>query len=132
MRAFILTNEGKFNMNHRKEKYFSKAYIGVAVVEGDILQPVYLRLYDTPSRAYACVWVRGYRGKEYIDKKGSGFAGGCGYHMASAAAEIAINNAGIELSESISGTGDGAIRSAVEAIMRAVYPDAEVMCVVEA
>lgn len=128
MQAVILTNEGKFNPNHRKEKYFSKAYIGVVVVDGDILEVVDLRLYETPSRTYACIWLFG----KMIYKNGSGYAGGYGYHLDSAAAGQAIENAGIQLSERIHGAGDRAIRQAVLAIVREIYPDAEVATVIEA
>jgi len=59
-------------------------------------------------------------------------AGGGGYHKRSAAAGSAISNAGIVLSKDIDGRGDGAIREAVEAITRALVPDATAYKVIEA
>lgn len=47
---------------------------------------------------------------------GGAYAGGYGYHRASAAADAAIKRAGITLSDSISGIGDAAIRDALKAI----------------
>ena len=128
MQAVILTKKEKFNTNHRKEKYFSKAYIGVAVVGGDIREVVDLRLYETPRRTYACIWLFG----KMVYRNGSGYAGGYGYHLASAAAGQAIENAGIQLSERIHGAGDEAIRKAILAIAREIYPDAESLSVIEA
>lgn len=72
-----------------------------------------LRLYATPSRHYACVWLFG---RENGCISGGAYAGGYGYHRASAAADAAIKRAGITLSESISGRGDTAIIDALTAI----------------
>lgn len=51
---------------------------------------------------------------------GHGRAGGYGYCKKSAALADAIRNAGIELSQSISGVGESAMRRAIEAIARAL------------
>lgn len=72
-----------------------------------------LRLYATPSRHYACFWLFG-RKNGCIS--GGAYAGGYGYHRASAAAGAAIKRAGITLSDSISGVGDSAIKEALKAI----------------
>ena len=64
------------------------------------------------SVVYAAIWVTG-KGQCY---SGRGIARGYGYHKASAAIDEAIYSAGIKLSNSISGVGDGAIERAFRAI----------------
>ena len=51
---------------------------------------------------------------------GYGFAGGYGYCKESQAMADAVDQTGIELSEDIGGRGDQAMRSAAEAIAKAV------------
>ena len=120
--------EGKFNVNHRKEKYFVYQFTGVTLGDGKIKEPVILRIYGTDSRCYACLWTYG----NGIYKSGSAYAGGYGYHRGSAAAAYAIENAGYILSEDIAGRGTEAIREAVKAIVRLIYPGAELVDVLEA
>ena len=57
--------------------------------------------YTVPSHKgiYACIW--------HNNGSGSGYAGGYGYHKASAAAQAAITSSGIDLSEDIDGRGAG-------------------------
>ena len=57
------------------------------------------------STMYASIWI--YDEKHHTS--GSGKAGGYGYHKQSAAISDAIESAGIELDEDISGRGDSAI-----------------------
>ena len=64
------------------------------------------------STMYASIWI--YDEKHHTS--GSGKAGGYGYHKQSAAISDAIESAGIELNEDISGRGDSAIKEALEAI----------------
>lgn len=120
-----LNQAPKFTITHRKEKYFYKQFTAVAINGRRIYDAVTLRLYSTDSRAYCCIWINGncaWGGGDYW-RVGSGTAGGYGYHRASAAAQEAIFNAGIDLSEDINGRGDQAIREAVEAIARAMWDD---------
>lgn len=72
-----------------------------------------LRLYATASRHYACFWLFG---RENGCISGGAYAGGYGYHRASAAANVAMQRAGITLSANISGVGDSAIRDALQAV----------------
>ena len=72
------------------------------------------------SRVYATIWIRS--GERYIS--GTGWAGGGGYHKASAALDEAIRACGITLSESIDGRGDDGMRDACRAIALAARPDA--------
>lgn len=76
------------------------------------------RIYYPGSVAYACIWIASTPKTPFA--RGTGKAGGYGYHKASAALAAAISDAGIVLSESISGVGDSAMRNACEAIARAV------------
>lgn len=59
---------------------------------------------------------------------GAGRVGGYGYHKLSALFQEVLDNAGIQLSDSISGVGDGAIRDAIQAIGHALgYPTIEIL-----
>lgn len=131
MIATINTERAPFNSNFRKEKNFHTQYTGLAILGGingipTVKEAVTLRLYYTDSRAYCCVWLQGgvQVGGYNLWQKGSAYAGGYGYHRGSAAAACALRNAGVKLSESIDGCGDSAIRNAVEAVTRALYPAA--------
>lgn len=111
--------KNKFNANHRKEKssveFESYMVIDLSAepwTDGEVHAPVTLRLYHTTGRAYACLWINS--GNTHTS--GSGFAGGYGYHRGSAAAQAAINNAGIVLDKDIDGRGESAIREAMMAI----------------
>lgn len=74
-----------------------------------------LRIYATNGKHTACLWVNGAKGVV----RGSGSAGGYGYHRASAAAEKAIAAAGIRLAASFGGKGNRSIKTAMAAIGRA-------------
>lgn len=109
-----ITSKPKGNIApNRKEKHFTAQY---SIVTGDYSQPVILRLYGTQAKNYACLWVN----YKEVHISGGGSAGGYGYHRPSAAAQVAINNAGIALSADIDGRGDSAIQDALKAIARAL------------
>ncbi len=116
-----------FNPNYRKDN-LDRQLSGVAVVDGKIKEAVTVRIYHTDSRSYCAAWV--YRNGGSMN--GTAYAGGYGYHRASAAMEQALYNAGVDLSDSISGCGDSMMTEAVKAITRAVYPDAQIVDVIEA
>jgi len=100
--------------SHRKGAHFHRE---IAAIDLDAGRPVVgLRIYSTQARAYACVWISHRESQTYAS--GSGMAGGCGYHRASAAAATAFAAAGVELSDSIAGVGNDAMRGAVEAVAR--------------
>lgn len=121
MNATVNKERKPINGNHRKEEKFFESYIGLAIFkDGKPKKAVSLRLYCTGERVYCCVWLKG---TELLWQSGSAFAGGYGYHKASAAANEALHNAGVTLSESIDGRGDEAIAEAVEAVTLALYPD---------
>jgi hypothetical protein len=105
----------------RKEEHFYKQFsvINTAKSERFAHSAVILRLYATPSRIYACLWIN--EGDHHLS--GGGYAGGYGYHKASAAAQAAISAAGITLDASIAGVGDDAIREALLAISNHINPE---------
>ena len=114
----------------RMENHFTREY---AAIKPDGGIPVTLRLYCTPNGTWGCaLWVGngtvsgsgGWRGRS---NNTSG-----GYHKASEAAEMAIRDAGITLDEHISGAGDDAIRSAVQAIAAAIVGDDYILHVAHA
>ena len=76
----------------------------------------YMGRSPSASTVYASIWI--YDEKHHTS--GTGKAGGYGYHKASAAIADAIESAGIELDEDISGSGDNAIEQALEAIALAL------------
>lgn len=111
----------KFNRSHRKEKgsFHFSSYIVVDLADDNPVyfarasQPVTLRLYSTQARTTACVWVAG-------GGRGSGSAGGYGYHRPSAAAQEALNNAGFTFDRRFDGAGDSAIEEAMLAVASAI------------
>lgn len=128
MKATITSKESKFNANHRKENKFYRQYSAIVFSGENASEAVTLRLYGTEKMTYACVWVHA----NGIWKSGTGSAGGYGYHRGSAAAGEAIENAGIELSERISGVGNTAINKAITAIAKAACGDNAMIYICEA
>lgn len=124
MKATInFSNELKNNVsNFRKEKGFFSSFSAIVPDEkGKLFSAIDLRFYfvgrDGMSPTYACIWI--------VDRKGNftsggGKASGCGYHKPSAAAQDAMQAAGVTLSKSISGVGEGAIERALIAICEAM------------
>lgn len=101
------------NYGGEKEMLASYILIGIGASRSDVNELAVLRIYSArsrkASRIYASIWV-------HNKCAGSGWAGGYGYHKASAAALEALTNAGIKLDEPISGRGDNAIADALRAI----------------
>lgn len=120
---FVLEPKG-INPTHHKDRHFRQQYTGIAVKGDNIDTNVIVRIYATKNRVYACVWVMSPKLEDKI-VRGSGFAGGYGYHMASKAVGDALGNAGFKLKESISGRGEGAIVDAIVAVMECLYSDCE-------
>ena len=131
-----LNHAPKFTISDRKENHFHYQYSAVCFNGKNAYEAVTLRIYSTDARSYCCLWVRGNCswegcGGDYW-RNGSGHAGGYGYHRASAAAAKAIENAGIDLDEEISGRGWTAIENAVEAIARAMWGEGVYIQIVQA
>ena len=121
MKATLPATDATNGKNYGGEKETVSTYKLVTVetdgnVDTELVVPVEARAYMGRSKdasvVYATVWVSG--NGRYMS--GSGRAGGWGYHKESAAIGAAIESAGITLSESIDGVGEGAIRAALNAI----------------
>lgn len=101
--------------NYGDTKETTDSYIVIAVEDGSPVEVVTARIYmgrsKQASKVYASIWLRG---GNYAS--GTGSAGGYGYHKASAAAQAAIDSAGITLAQPIYGRGDQAITDALHAI----------------
>lgn len=123
MKATITPNVEKFNAKHRKDDtkcHFAQySVISLAAKPWDdqrIPEAITLRLYGTGSRNYAAIWIN----TADSTNRGTGYAGGYGYHRPSAAAAEAIRNAGVVLDQDIAGVGESAIREALMAIAKAI------------
>lgn len=116
--TFTKRSGGKFNPNFRKDNGFSGSFELLAVYKGQLVEIGSLRTYSPGTVSYACLWI--YDRKTDTHVSGTGNAGGYGYHKRSAAADEAIDNAGIVLSRRIDGAGDNAIKNALHAIGKAL------------
>lgn len=79
-----------------------------------------VRFYGNGSRAYCCAWFNGLHHYGYtggaMSARGSGWAGGYGYHRDSAALSVALKDAGFTLAEPFDGTGETGETAALHAI----------------
>ena len=107
----------------REAKHITKGFKAVCVADGRLYELVDLRIGQTGTTAYACVWVHRYSGGAYA--YGSGHAGGYGYDKSSAAAEAAFRAAGVTMEQSFGGAGDQMTREAVLALGRYLAPGLE-------
>ena len=93
-----------------------------AVVAKDrkLVEPIIVRWYmgrsASSSVVYCSIWLHG----NGIHNSGHGKAGGGGYHKKSEAFAQAVKSANIKLSECVGGRGDGAVRDACKAILKAM------------
>ena len=118
--------------NLSPQKELVSAMSAVAAINGKMCEVVVARWYmarksDGASPVYASIWTYG----AGFVISGHGRATGYGYHKASAALSEALDSAGIVLSERIGGLGDGATRSALEAIARAIAGDAADILIID-
>lgn len=117
------THDGKIKQ-HRKENYLSSERVVLVpekrkeyIREGNTMKSaIIMRIYHTKSTAYACLWVN----SNDTHISGGGKAGGYGYHKASAAMQAALDDVGVQLSESIAGRGESAMIDALVATARAL------------
>lgn len=118
--------------NARDKQALIHQYAAIGLVENELREIATLRLYMSASasanRVTAILFVNAYP----IGIMASGSASGCGYHKGSAAAAAAIANAGIALSENISGRGNDSIREALKAIALAAVPSVQYLKIFEA
>lgn len=90
-----------------------RGYKAVAVVNASIIELAELRICATESgTAYAAFWLYANPGWA----SGTGKAAGYGYHKPSAAAQNAMETAGVQLSDDIAGRGYDAIKDAMQAV----------------
>lgn len=114
---FAAPKGDNFKTSHRKENSSFKEFAAICKTSKSGFEtPVVLRYYFTKSGSSnsACIWVNCVKANIHTD--GSGVAGGWGYHRPSAAAAIAIKNAGFDIGFAIDGRGDSAIEEAILAI----------------
>ena len=97
---------------HRKENGgFLREY---AVLDLDTGRAaITLRIYWPGTVAYACLWISG-----GVYARGAGKAGGGGYCKESAAVADALRDAGVKMSEDISGRGTGMVEDALMALAK--------------
>lgn len=108
--------------NHRKINKFTRGYKVVYVGYGNEIESLIdCRIYDTPSKTYACIWVNDLKARRNYCS-GSGCVSGYGYHTASAAVGEAIAAAGYDLTQPIDGRGNQAIEAALLAIAEQALP----------
>lgn len=116
----------RFKTSDRAEAHFRGSMIVVdadLMHDDDLIRPyevITVRFYDTPSRSRACVWVYRRNPDGEVTVRGSGSAGGGGYHRRSAALEEALAGAGFRLDSPVEGRGEPAMRAALLACASAV------------
>jgi hypothetical protein len=109
--ALFVPRESDKIRSHRKEKAgIAREYALIDLDTGAAV--VTLRIYWPGTVAYACVWI--HHGETHA--RGAGKAGGYGYCKESAAAHVALADAGVTLENAIDGRGLSAIRDALDAI----------------
>jgi len=120
MKATINAENSEGNaVNHSGKKELIKLFRVIAKTPTGWQEPIEARCYmsfnsDGAAPVYAAVWIRG------SSVSGRGKASGYGYHKVSAAIAEALGNAGIKLSEDISGRGDSSVCDALTAIAAAL------------
>jgi hypothetical protein len=123
----------------------TQAYSLVGTYKGELKELVCLRIYQgTGATVKANIWVQASLNGENGWRNGRGSAGGYGYCKASAAADEALTNAGIQLMgsaygghvevdyrerASISGVGTTAIEAALLAIGKLINPRSKFLIV---
>lgn len=121
MKATIADRPQVYNYDVARKPFAKEYSAAVLTDDGKIRFPVTLKIYETDVLVY-CLFQAFSMTQSHV---GSARVGGYGYHKASAAAHNAIKCSSIDLDESISGVGESAIRDAVEAVARALYPEAK-------
>ncbi len=110
--------------NARNKQALIHQYTVLGIIDGEIRSLVEARIYMSASRSAermtAILWIHG---KNYAS--GSGYAGGYGYHKASAAVGNAIDAAGFSLGSHIHGGGESALIDGLKAVALAAWPDVD-------
>ena len=110
-----IQHETKIIQNRKESSYFG-GLLAVAKVHksekynlGGLSAVIDCRFYGSGSRVYCCVWLNFPATKKHPDGihvSGGGYAGGYGYDKKSAALASALEQAGVKLPWSLSGTGE--------------------------
>ena len=120
----------------RQEKHFYNGYKVVTIVNDKMITLVDARLGATNNCHYASVWLNTcYHNNEFYNKlgfaRGSGKAGGCGYHRASAALNSAFFRAGMLFSVGCNGKGESAMRDCLMCAGEYLKPEGAKVYLVE-
>lgn len=135
MKATLPKQDVSNGKNRSNEKELVSYWKVIAYSKGEFHEPVDCRCWmgrsNSASTVYASIWIRDDRNQRWY--AGNGSAGGYGYHKESAAIQEALTSAGVELRGDvygrngdskqvahIDGVGESAIKSAMEAIARAL------------
>ena len=114
----ITETEGQVNWRAMDSKEKVGQFILVGHKKGELIQLVTIETFmgksANSSRVYATARIHA----DGIYSQGMGQAGGGGYCKVSAAAAEALESAGVVLEKDIRGRGEGAVRSALEAIAK--------------
>lgn len=134
--SFVPSQDMPASYRERQAKYFYNGYKVVTVVNGEMVELVDARLGATESCHYASVWLNvRYCDNEYHNKygfaRGTGKAGGCGYHRASAALESAFARAGMRFSAGCSCMGESAMRDCLMCAGEYLKPEGAKVYLVE-
>lgn len=101
---------GKIRQNRKENGFYKQLHI---IDLEAISERICVRWYmPGKSRIYCCIWI--HHPSKCVS--GGGFAGGYGYCKASAAFDNACSDAGIKLSESVSGRGMESVELALQAM----------------
>lgn len=120
----------------RQAKHFYNGYKVVTIVNGEMVELVDARLGATNSCHYASVWLNTrYYNHDYYNTcgsaRGSGKAGGYGYHRASAALESAFRRAGMRFEDGCSCKGESAMRDCLMCAGEYLNPEGAKVYLVE-
>ena len=110
-----IQHETKIIQNRKENSYFAgllavaKVHKGEKYNLGGLSAVIDCRFYGSGSRVYCCVWLNFPASKAFpngLHVSGGGYAGGYGYDKKSAALASALDQAGVKLPWSLSGTGE--------------------------
>lgn len=118
MKAKLPTANTSNAKNLSSEKYLIYAASVIALDREVVTLRMWMAGGSKANRVYATIWTRSKDASRRFN--GHGHAGGYGYCKKSAAAQAAIDSAGITLTEDVSGRGMTSVEEALTAIARAL------------
>ena len=114
----IQATEGQVNWRAMDSKEKVGQFILVGHKKGKLIQLVTIELFMGKSASSSRVYATARIHADGIYSQGMGQAGGGGYCKVSASSAAALESAGVVLEKDIRGRGEGAVRSALEAIAK--------------